>query len=204
MEGPRDELKQKEEGKDGRKRDQHFKRVISESVQVLKEHILRVLHDGGRCYLVLDTLDVKDDPEREHGDDGPDARESDETEGIVLAVLIASDGGNTDAQRHNEGHGHRPRRHAARVKRHRPKFIRNEDTQDECRDIKDDEQHGEADAEHDAEHRDREEDAHSHRDRDNEQIVAELRHFLCNGGDLLCEDLQIGLRDRHDDADDEG
>ena len=203
VEGARDELEHEEKGKDRRKRDEHFEGVVCEPVEIQEKDVARVFGDGGRCDFVLDARNIEDDAEHEHGDDGPDARECDETEGVVLPALVASDGGNADAQRHDEGHGHRPRRHAARIKGDRPEIFRDKDAQNECRDIKDDEEHGEPDAEHDTQHRDREEDAHPHRDRDDEKIVAELRNLLRNGGDLLCEDLQIGLCDRHDDTDDE-
>ena len=172
-------------------------------MEIEEKDVARAFGNGGRSNFVLDARDIEDDAEHEHGDDGPDARKRDETEGVVLPVLIASDGGDADAQRHDERHGHGPRRHAARIKGDRPEIFRNEDAQNECRDIKDNEEHGEPDPEHDTQHRDREEDAHPHRDCDDEKIVAELRHLLRDGGDLLREDLQIGLRDRHDDADDE-
>ncbi len=42
-----------------------------------------------------------------------------EAEAVRLGVFVASDGRHADAERHDERHGHRPRRHAAGVERDR-------------------------------------------------------------------------------------
>ena len=59
------------------------------------------------------------------------------------------------------------------------------------------------DAQHDAQHADHQENSHAHGDREDEQVVPEHCLFR-DGGHLFCENLQIGLSDRDDDADDKG
>ena len=201
-EGARHELEEQEKGKDGRKRNGDFLGIASEAFEIGKERLARVADLPERLDDVLDVMKIEHDPEDEHGDDGSHAGERDETEGIVLASA-AADGSDADAERHDEGHRHGARRHAARVKGDRPEARIDKDAEDKRRNIEYDEQDMQRDMEHDAEHSDREKDPDADADGQNEQIVAE-RRFFRDRGDLLRKDLQIGFRDRHDDADDKG
>ena len=76
----------------------------------------RVAHIGQDGRDVGAVAGPEQDAQQQNGQDGADRTEGHEAEAVVRRVAVASDGGHTDAQRHDEGHRDGAGGHTAGVK----------------------------------------------------------------------------------------
>ena len=64
------DLKEDEERQNGRDRDGNFNGIIPESVQILKKHAARIGDRRQAIHRIFHVVDIEDDPERQHSNDG--------------------------------------------------------------------------------------------------------------------------------------
>ena len=190
-------LIKEEEHRNGRERLEHFEEVVRQCVDIGENHLARVGEFHRREVGDFSPMRPEDEPQDKHRHDGADRAERDEPEAVVLTPAVGANGRDTDAERHDERHGHGTRRHPAGVERDRPEGFRDEEREDENNEIKDEEQVAQADPEQHAQHRDDEERTDPGGDREDQRPGADGRYI---GG----EHLQIGLRDRDERPDAEG
>ena len=163
----------------------------------------RVAHIGQDGRDVGAVAGPEQDAQQQNGQDGADRTEGHEAEAVVRRVTVASDGGHTDTQRHDEGHRDGAGGHAAGVKGDGQELFGHEGRQHEDQPVEHDEELGQRDAQQHAQEGHDEEEAHARRDREDERHVGD-------GGDLVGQDLQVRLGDGDEEAqrkphpDDEG
>ena len=151
-----------------RESDAYLLRVCAHSEEKLPERIIRVARCHARIVQsVFNARRAAYYAEYEHGDYGTHAGESHKTEGIVLALLIASYGGDAHAEGHYKGHSHGTRGYSARIERNRPETgIHKQKSKKKGYYIECYEQYGKAYFEHYPQHCNGEEYAYAHRHRD--------------------------------------
>ena len=132
-----------------------------------------------------------EDAEQQHHQDRPDAAQRDETEAVVIVPLRAADGRHADAQRHDKRHGDGPGRDAAGIERDGEKLLRGKQRQHKQQRIRAQQALCQRDAEQNAQHGQRQKDAHADGDCPDQHIVRDRR-------DLVCQYLQVRLRDGDD------
>ena len=181
-----DKIEHREECCDGEKRDGDLLEIRREGDEEELPERGAVADLGDDDGGVAAAVRPEDETQNEHREDGTDGAERDEAEAVVRAVLIASDGGNADAHRHDERHGHRAGRHAAGVERYGKEILGHEHGENKNHDVEAHQHRVERDGEQHTQHGEAEKQSHADRHGDDEDHV---RHGL----HLIGEHLQVRL-----------
>ena len=114
------QLEQHQKYRNRRQRLGCLRKVLRQGVHIGAEHLHRVLgvrHDGVGIGVAVRLVQKA---QQQHRDDGADRAKRHQTEAVASRLLIAADGADAHAQRHDERHGHGTGGNAAGVKGHRP------------------------------------------------------------------------------------
>ena len=147
----------------------------------------RIGDRSDRLRLGLRGLRPVDRAQQQNRSDRPDGAQADKAERVRLGIFIGTDGRNTDAERHDKRHRHRPRRYAAGVKRHGEDPLIGQERRQEHQHVKHDQQQPQRDAEQDTHHAQHEKDPDADGDRQNKDRLVDIRH-------VRGQHLQIRLR----------
>ena len=189
----RKELEQQEKDEDRQQCNRDLREVGRKLRDVLRTDLpgrLKIADKdlrGGASTVVVDKA------EDQHRKNRPDGAERDQTEAIGFRVLVASDGGHADAERHDERHRHRAGRDAAGVKRDRKKVLVGKGSQSEDHSIKENQKPLQWDPEQNAQHTDRQEQSDADGDGDDQNGRVDLRN-------VFGQHLQVRLRNGNDYA----
>ena len=192
----RHQLEQHQKHRDGGQRLGRLREVLRQRVHIGAEHLHRVLGVGHHRIGIGAAVRLVQKSQQQHGDDGADGAQRHQAKAVAPRLLVAADGADAHAQRHNERHGHGPCGDAAGVEGHRPEVRRHEHGKAEHQYVEPDQQPPQLDTQQDTQQGDDQKhaDAHSHRP-DNDVVL--------NGGHLIGQHLQIRLRHSDDNADEE-
>ena len=189
----RDELEHQEEHHDRQQRERDLLHVFREGVQIVPAQRDGIGDGGGRLALRLRGLRLVDRAQQQNRRDRSDGAQADEAERVRLRVLVGTDRGHADTQRHDERHGHRPGRHAAGIERDGQNALVGQKRREKHQRVEHDQQQPQRDAEQNAHHAEHQEDPDAHRDRQDQDGLIDLRH-------VGRQHLQIRLRHRDGDA----
>ena len=134
--------------------------------------------------------------EDHHGQDGADGAQSHQAEAVLRGVGVAADGGDAQAQGHDEGDGHGAGGDASRVKGDGEKVPGDKGGKGEHDQIEAHQETVQGDPEQDAQQGDDKEDPHPYGHRPDE-------HRVGHAGDLGGQDLEVGLGHGDDDSNEE-
>ena len=188
-----DELKYDEHPGDGQEGGEHLRRVAGHLQRKHPGHIPGRGHLGHVGEGIAGLTRIIEAAQHQHRQHRPHAAQRHETEAVVPGAFVAADAGQTDAHGHDERNGDRAGGHAAGVEGHRQEIRRDKKREHDQPQIEAHQQHGQANLQQNAQDRQRQKDAHAHRH-------GEHKHPVRNGGHLIGQHLQIGLRHRDDRA----
>ena len=186
-------LKGGKKHRDGGEARRHLHHILRESPQKespqrpavrRRGRLRRDIGPGGRVHQRQD----------QHRQNRPHGAQRHKAEAVLGGVLVASDGGHAHAQRHDEGHRHRPGGDAAGVKGDSQKIFRHKAGQDENHQIRGNQQPVEGNTEQDAQQGHYQKGPHPHGH-------GTHQHGTRHAGHLLRQHLEIRLRDGDHHAD---
>ena len=192
----REDLEQQEEHADGQQGYRHLTHHAGQLLQIAVAHGeggLEAVHyrlAGGSCVFRIQEA------QQQHRQNGADGAQRHQTEAVGLGLFVASDGGDTNAQRHDEGYRHGAGGDAAGVKGHRQEVRVGQGGQNEHNGIEHQQQRPQGDAQQDTQHADGQENAHAYRHRQDQHGLVDARY-------VLGQHLQVRLSNGDDHAQNE-
>ena len=177
-------------GKEGHDQSQSDAHLFDGMQDLFEKSPAKTTFDGVVRYLV-GNISADGDTQKHNGQNGANRAHGDQTEGIFADVLSANGSGNTNTQRHNEGHGDRACRYTARIKGHGQKsavpYRDYNSSQSEQGHVEVEQHGGQGLVAYHFHHGKQQEQANAHADSHDEQRTVE------HVADLIGQNRQIGL-----------
>ena len=187
------DLENQEEHHDGSKGNGHFQHIFGDGVEIRAAQLHGVEICIGHGCGNLVALPLVEETQYQNGQNRTDRTQSHQTETVGLGIFVASDGCDTDAQRHNEGDGHRTGGHTAGVECHAEEAGIGESCQNKDDAVEEQQQPAKLNAQQDAQHTQQQKEAYTYRHRQDQHSTVDVGH-------IVGQHLQIRLGDGDDHA----